>query len=148
MRGDRLRHGIVLVGVLLIFPLVLLPFPAQAANKDTCTKVGDLLWTLDKVAASDPKSAGSSKMALARLSIKAMAALGAARSAKTPDELPEEMIVRIEAIRDSLAQDDEQTSSDPRSLRPSLLSSGMAVLSGMPLACPEIDLPDLAAHQD
>lgn len=148
-RGHQPKHRrqkMAFVAVVLYTVLLLPVESARAANAETCAKVTDLLWAVDEVAAEWSDSTRVNKMAVTRLSMKAMAALGSAKHANGSDSLPEKLITEIEAIRDGVVGDAGQLQSDPDALRP-LLSSGLIIIDGMAEACPEADLPNLAAHQ-
>ncbi len=148
-RGRGFKMGMTARVCIALSAALLVPQgPAGAANEDTCEKVAALLWAVDEVAAEWPDSDRVSKMALTRLSMKAMAALGAADRAAAADRLPEEMVTGIAMIRDGIASDTGKLQADPQAMRPELLSGAETIVNGMPDACPDVDLPALSADRN
>lgn len=145
----RHRLSTAAFATIAFYTALLLPSdPARAANADTCEKVTALLWAVDEVATEWSDSTRANKMAVTRLSMKAMAALGSAERANGSDSLPDDMITEIETIRDGIVGDTEQLQTDPEAFRPLLLSSGLIIADTMADACPAADLPDLTAHHN
>lgn len=143
------RSGTAAFVTIALYTALLLPSdPARAANAETCAKVTALLWAVDELAAEWSDSTRANKMAVTRLSMQAMAALGSSERAHGPGRLPEEMIEEIETMRDMIVDDTGQSQPDPETLRPMLLSSALNLADGMVDACPAADLPDLAAHNN
>lgn len=121
---------------------------ASAATAVVCSQVEDLLWTIDEIETEASDSTRVNKMAVTRLSIRAMQALGSAQAFADEGELPAGIIQGLETIRDSLRADSDGPDMPIEEARPLILESGIAIVSAMPEPCPEADLPDLAAHLD
>lgn len=121
---------------------------ASAATAVVCSQVEDLLWTIDEIEEENPESSRVNKMAVTRLSIRAMQALGTAQAFADEGELPAEITQALETIRDSLRADEDGPEMPLEEARPLILDSGIAIAAAMPGPCPDVELPDLAAYRD
>ena len=128
--------------------LMLSASTASSATEVVCSQVEDMLWTIDEIEVEASDSARVNKMAITRLSIGAMQALGTAQAFADEGELPAEIIEALETIRDSLRADEEGQDMSIEEARPLILESGIAIVAAMPAPCSDAELPDRAAHQE
>lgn len=120
----------------------------SAATSVVCSQIEDLLWTIDEIEEKDSDSARVNKIAVTRLSIGSMQALGTAQAFADEGALPPQIVQALETIRDSLRADEGGADMPFQDARPLILESGIAIVAAMPEPCPDTDLPDLAAYRE
>lgn len=128
--------------------LMLSPGAAPAASEVVCSAVEDVLWAIDEIETEDPDSSRVSKIALTRLSIGSMQALGYSQSFADEGALPAEITQALETIRDSLRADVNGPEMPFEEARPGILKSGIVIIAAMPDPCPHAELPDLSVHAE
>ena len=116
--------------------LILSTNAASSATAVVCSAVEDILWTIDEIEGDASGSTRVNALAVTRLSIGAMQALGRSQAFADEGELPPEITQALETIRDSLRADADMPFEEAR---PRILESGIAIVAAMAGPCPDAD---------